>query len=375
MARQRLPQFRKSHSTLQVTSGVVTNVMKSCPRCTFPLQEVSYKETELDHCQRCGGSYLVPEGGPKVFGTFVDPEVWAGSEIAKDLGRWQLYCPTDGSALKVYEVEYGDESVEIDLCPTCRGIWLDKAEGIALRDIVMNAGQDETSGLSKKDVRSGAIGYIFQLISQFPLEVWNPIHHRPRVTMALIGLMGSIFLVQVVNDFGWITEQFALVPALILSGRSLWTLFTAIFLHAGILHLAGNAYYLYVFGDNVEDYLGGRIYLALFIASGLAGSILQVATQADPQIPIVGASAGVAGVMAAYLVIFPRVKIYQMFRIVRFRVRVAWFLVFWIGWNILGAIIGGGEVAWMAHIGGFLAGALFAYQFRVRPLHSVLGRP
>ncbi len=81
-----------------------------------------------------------------------------------------------------------------------------------------------------------------------------------------------------------------------------------------------------------------------------------------------------AGVMAAYLVIFPRVKIYQMFRIFRFRVRVAWFLVFWIGWNIIGAIIGGGEVAWMAHIGGFLAGALFAYRFRVRPLHQVLGR-
>ena len=74
--------------------------------------------------------------------------------------------------------------------------------------------------------------------------------------------------------------------------------------------------------------MGGRIYLALFIASGLAGSVLQVATQADPQMPIVGASAGVAGVMAAYLVIFPRVKIYQMFRILRFRVRVAWFLVF-----------------------------------------------
>ncbi len=365
---------QETHSTPQFVLGVVTHGMKSCPRCTFPLQEVSYKETELDHCHRCGGSYLEPEGGPKVFGPFVDPELWAGSEIARDLGRWQLHCPTDGSALKVYEVEYGDESVEIDLCPTCRGIWLDKAEGTALRDIVMNAGQDETSGLSKKDARSGAIGYLFQLISQFPLEVWNPIHHRPKVTMALIGLMSAIFLIQFANDFGTITEQFALVPALILSGRSLWTLLTAMFLHAGILHLAGNAYYLYVFGDNVEDYLGGRIYLALFIASGLAGSVLQVATQADPQIPIVGASAGVAGVMAAYLVIFPRVKIYQMFRIFRFRIRVAWFLVFWIGWNVVGAILGGGDVAWMAHIGGFLAGALFAYQFRVRPLHQVLSR-
>jgi membrane associated rhomboid family serine protease len=186
--------------------------------------------------------------------------------------------------------------------------------------------------------------------------------------------MGAVFLIQFANDFGLFTDQFALVPAQILSGRSLWTLLTATFLHAGVLHLAGNAYYLYVFGDNVEDYLSSRIFLALYFASGLAGAVLQVATQGDPQIPIVGASAGVAGVMAAYLVIFPRVKIYQMFRIVRFRVRVIWFVVFWIGWNLVGALIGGGEVAWMAHIGGFLAGGLFAYQFRVRPLHQVFGR-
>jgi len=345
--------------------------MKSCPRCTYPLQEITHKEIELDHCQRCGGTYLEPEGAPELFGPFVDPAVWAESEISKDMGRWQLYCPTDGSALEVYEVEYGEESVEIDLCPKCRGIWLDREEGLALRDIVMSAGQDETSGIAAKDARTGPIGYIFQLISQFPLEIWNPIHHRPRATLALIGLMGAIFLVQAANNFGSATVRFALVPAQILLGHSLWTLLTSMFLHAGILHFVGNAYYLYVFGDNVEDHLGSRFFLALYFTSGLAGALLQVATQGDPQIPIIGASAGVAGVMAAYLVIFPRVKIYQMFRIVRFRVRVIWFLVLWVGWNAAGAIIGGGEIAWMAHIGGFMAGALFAYPFRVRPLYQV----
>ncbi len=348
--------------------------MKNCPRCTYPLEVVAHKEIELDHCRRCGGTFLEPGEGSEVFGPVVDPEVWAQSEIARDLGRWKLNCPTDGSALKIYQVEYGEESVEIDLCPTCRGMWLDSDEGVALRDIVMDAGQDETTGLSTKDARSGVLGYIFQLISQFPLEVWNPIHHRPRATMALIGVMVGVLLLQFADDFGAFTDQFSLVPSQILSGRSLWTLLSSMFLHAGVLHLAGNAYFLYVFGDNVEDYLGGRVFLALFFASGLAGGVLQVATQADPQIPIVGASGAVAGVMAAYLVIFPRVKIYQMFRIIRFRIRVAWFLLFWIGWNVVGALIGGGEVAWMAHIGGFLGGGIFAYAFRVRPLQQVLGR-
>ncbi|MCH8341268.1 MAG: rhomboid family intramembrane serine protease [Chloroflexi bacterium] len=346
--------------------------MKSCPRCTYPLEAITHKEIELDHCRRCGGTFLEPEGGSEVFGPFVDPAVWADSEIATDMGRWQLNCPTDGSALKVYRVEYGEDSVEVDLCPQCRGIWLDADEGVTLRDIVMDAGQDETTGLSVKDVRSGPVGYIFQLISQFPLEVWNPIHHRPRATIALIGVMVGVLMIQFAGGFGSFTDQFSLVPSQILSGRSLWTLLSSIFLHAGILHLVGNAYFLYVFGDNVEDFLGGRVYLTLFFASGLAGGVLQVATQGDPQISIIGASGAVAGVMAAYLVIFPRVKIYQMFRIIRFRIRVAWFLLFWIGWNIVGAIIGGGDVAWMAHIGGFLGGALFAYPFRVRPLHRVL---
>ena len=62
--------------------------MKSCPRCTYPLEEITHKEVELDHCRRCGGTFLEPEGGSEVFGPFVDPAVWADSEIAPDLGRW-----------------------------------------------------------------------------------------------------------------------------------------------------------------------------------------------------------------------------------------------------------------------------------------------
>ena len=176
--------------------------MKSCPRCTYPLEEITHKEIELDHCRRCGGTFLEPEGGSEVFGPFVDPAVWADSEIATDLGRWQLNCPTDGSALKAYHVEYSEDSVEVDLCPKCRGIWLDADEGVTLRDIVMDAGQDETTGLSVKDVRSGPVGYIFPLISQFPLEVWNPIHHRPRATIALIGVMVGVMLIQFADGFG-----------------------------------------------------------------------------------------------------------------------------------------------------------------------------
>ena len=359
---------------LAANFGVRYLDVKNCPRCTFPLATVVHKEIELDHCRRCGGSYLSPEGGSRVFGPFVDPEVWTDSEIAKDLGRWTLRCPDDGTNLKIYSVEFEGEAVEIDLCPTCRGIWLDSQEGIALREIVMDAGQTEGTGLAEPDIRTGPVGYIFQLISQFPLEVWNPVHDRPRATLGLIGVMVLMFIIQTLDQSGQFTDALALYPERIFAGRSLWGVLTAVFLHADIIHLAGNAYYLYVFGDNVEDFLGSRRFLALFFASALAGTVLQVLTQSDPSIPNVGASAGVAGTMAAYLVLFPRVKIYQIFRFIRFRVRVVWFILIWFGWNLAGVLLGSIGVAWAAHIGGLLSGALFAYPYRARPLSDVFGR-
>jgi membrane associated rhomboid family serine protease len=349
--------------------------MKSCPRCTYPLEVEVLREIELDHCRRCGGTYLCPEKGPQVFGPFVDPALWAESGISRFTGEEMLQCPTDHHTLKVYEVSFGDETVEIDLCSECRGIWIDSEEGKELREIVMKAGQVEETGLAAKDARSGPLGYIFQLISSFPLEVWNPIHSRPRATLGLIGILSLVFVIQLADSGGAFTAALELVPAQIMMAQRLWTIITALFLHGHILHLAGNLYFLYVFGDNVEDYLGGPRFLLLYLLSGVVGALLQTAFQTHPGIPNIGASGAIAGVLGAYLVIFPRVRIWQMFRLFRFRIGVLWFVILWLGWNLLGAFADQPGVGWMAHLGGFAAGAAFAYPYRVKPLAEVFQRP
>jgi Zn-finger nucleic acid-binding protein len=208
--------------------------MKTCPRCTYPLSVEVLREIELDHCRRCGGTYLCPEKGPQVLGPFVDPSTWIESGIARLTGEQMLQCPTDFQTLRVYEVGFGDEAVEIDFCSECRGVWIDEEEGKALREIVMKAGQQKETDLVTKDARSGPLGYLFQLISSFPLEVWNPIHNRPRATLGLLAVLGLTFLVQWADGSGAFTAALELVPAEVLSGRRLWTIFTAIFLHGNL---------------------------------------------------------------------------------------------------------------------------------------------
>lgn len=354
--------------------GVSLNSMKTCPRCTYPLSVEVLREIELEHCRRCGGTYLCPEKGPLVFGPFVDPAVWLESGISRRTGEELLQCPSDFHTLQVYEVSFGEHAVEVDFCEECRGIWFDSDEGKALREIVMRAGQVKETGLAVEDARSGPIGYIFQLISNLPLEVWNPIRNRPRATLGLIGVLAIVFLVQLGGAGGTFTAALELVPAQVLAGGRLWTLFTSMFLHGNLFHLLGNLYFLYVFGDNVEDYLGGPRFLALYLISGVAGAVLQSLFQSQPEIPNLGASGAIAGVLAAYLVIFPRVKIWQMFRIVRFRIGVLWFVAIWLAWNLLGVFTDLPGVGWMTHLGGFAAGAAFAYPYRVRSLAAVFQR-
>ena len=145
------------------------------------------------------------------------------------------------------------------------------------------------------------------------------------------------------------------------------TLFTSMFVHAGWLHLLGNLLYLWIFGDDVEDMLGhGRFALFYFI-SGLVASATQIAAQSQSRVPVVGASGAIAGILGAYLVLFPtsRVHTFLFVRIVALPALIV--LGFWLLIQLISAGPGGGGgVAWFAHLGGFLAGVVLVAPFRVR---------
>ena len=148
----------------------------------------------------------------------------------------------------------------------------------------------------------------------------------------------------------------------------------SMFLHAGILHIAGNMLFLWVFGNNVEDYLGSARYLLFYLLGGFAASFAHIATHADAELPTVGASGAVAAVMGAYMVLFPHarvnvlVPIFFFFTVIQMSALAVlglWFLYQF----LIGAqeAIGANQVAWMAHVGGFAFGVIGIYLLGGRP--------
>ncbi|HUM02896.1 MAG TPA: rhomboid family intramembrane serine protease, partial [Thermoanaerobaculia bacterium] len=152
---------------------------------------------------------------------------------------------------------------------------------------------------------------------------------------------------------------------------SLATVFTAMFLHGGFLHLGGNLLYLWIFGDNVEDALGHFRYLVFYLASGVAAAVLQTVLNPASAVPNIGASGAIAGVLGGYFVLYPRARVvtlvplFFLFPLVEVPAAVYllfWFVMqFWMGSADLASAArrpDAGGVAWWAHVGGFVAGAL-----------------
>ncbi|MHB8381538.1 MAG: rhomboid family intramembrane serine protease [Candidatus Binataceae bacterium] len=142
------------------------------------------------------------------------------------------------------------------------------------------------------------------------------------------------------------------------------TIFSSIFLHAGIWHIAGNMLYLFFFGAAVEYRMGPRRYLAFYFASGIAAAIAIVAIAPSSAIPVIGASGAIAGVLGAYFILYPRGRIQTLLPLRMFEVPAVIYLLVWFGVQLYGALAAGlhgasaGGVAWWAHVGGFLFGML-----------------
>ena len=148
------------------------------------------------------------------------------------------------------------------------------------------------------------------------------------------------------------------------------TVLTAMFMHGGYFHLFGNLLYLWIFGDNIEHRFGRGAFLLLYFASGIAGTIVQVARAPDSVVPNLGASGAISGVMGAYLMLFPRNRVDALFFVVIVSVPAVLVIGLWIGMQILegfgtlGTVGTTGGVAYGAHVGGFFAGAILATVMR-----------
>ncbi len=206
----------------------------------------------------------------------------------------------------------------------------------------------------------------------------------PIMNLALIIINFLVFFKEISlsnQALNQLTFTYGLIPARVTaqlsSGASLLALatpfITAMFLHGNWLHIIGNMLYLWIFGDNVEDRVGHLPYLFFYFVVGVSGSIAHILSNPASRVPIIGASGAIAGILGAYFISFPRAKVLTLlplfFFITLVEIPAVWFLLLWFVIQLLSGFatsVAADSVAWWAHIGGFLVGAVLINLFATR---------
>ena len=193
-------------------------------------------------------------------------------------------------------------------------------------------------------------------------------HYTPAVVTLLIILANVlVFLYELSLGSGWRLNYFIATHAIVPDQLRVSSLFTSMFIHGGFLHILGNMWFLWIFGRGIEDILGHTKYVIFYLLCGLAAGIVHVLVNSSSTVPTVGASGAIAGVMGAYLIKFPRAHIVTLVPIIIFITTIdipaAFLLLYWFAIQFFSGVgsvgysqASSGDVAWFAHIGGFLTG-------------------
>jgi membrane associated rhomboid family serine protease len=215
-----------------------------------------------------------------------------------------------------------------------------------------------------------------------PLRDDNPTRTFAFVTVGIIALNVVVFWHELTLPQGVSAEtffgSFALIPARLTqlpSPEAYRSIFTSMFLHGGWLHLIGNMWFLWIFGNNIEDSVGHFKFILFYLLCGIAAAAAQVAISPNSTVPMIGASGAISGVLGAYLVLFPRARILTLLPIWIFlqfiRVPAVIFLILWFVIQFLSGLAATqfnvtGGIAFWAHVGGFVAGLLLILPFKKR---------
>ena len=219
-----------------------------------------------------------------------------------------------------------------------------------------------------------------------PLKDDNPTKTVPYVTWGIICVNVIVFIYMLLlgpagsHQF---IRRYSVVPYELLShgrpaGPEYLTTFTSMFVHGGFLHIAGNMLFLYIFGDNIEDYLGHFKYILFYLVCGVASVLAQGLLSGGSKLPMLGASGAISGVLAAYMILYPKAGVWTFFFFLFFwqviKVPAIFIIGIWIVIQVANGLLtlkaAGGGIAWFAHVGGFLAGVMLILLFRKRNYKS-----
>ena len=227
-----------------------------------------------------------------------------------------------------------------------------------------------------------------------PLKDDNPTSGRPIVNYFLIGSCVLIFLLQLSSQSyqtGHLFYSYGLIPSVLMGHKQLpldlyvvpgyITIFTSMFMHGGFMHLIGNMLYMWIFADNIEDNLGKTKFIIFYLLSGIGAAMAQVLMDTHSQIPMVGASGAIGGVLGAYLINHPNARVLvlipfgffsQLIKIRALYVLGFWFVLQFINSSMMSSE--GGGVAYAAHIGGFVTGMILILFFNKKSIRKIKSR-
>jgi membrane associated rhomboid family serine protease len=309
-------------------------------------------------------------------------EVW--QQARQEHARLGRHCPACGLPMREVHSTAGAMAMHVDVCPRCTLVWFDPREYEAMplkpeeppeeelppeaREALALA-KVEAIGRRYREERTEAgpesTWQMIVAIFGMPVETDAPeIHGLPWVTWTIVAVIIAVSSAAFYYGLEEIVEEGGLIPAQAFRDGGI-TFITSFFLHGGIFHLLGNIYFLLVFGDNVEDYLGKGRYLLLLLLATLAGGLAHIAANPASTIPCVGASGGIAGVMTCYALSFPNARFglflrhFYYFRWISLPV---WgMILLWVALQLFGAwqqINGFTNVSAFAHLGGAGMGVL-----------------
>lgn len=331
-----------------------------CPTCRVRLESDHVGETVFQACHKCRGVLMPLTAVHRTIRQGIRDQLLARIRATRTEG--QRSCPLCGHAMTLVTVPRGPRAVGLDICYPCASVWFDANKSDVLRAMY---GIEEPPRRMLDHEWKWAVALLGMPVTrQRP-----PRLNRPWLTWSLAAIIAML------SATAWsspvLQSWLILVPSLMdrMGGVTLLTYF---FLHGGLVHLLSNLYFLIVFGAQVEDYLGRRRYLFLLLFATLAGSLSHVALNPGSNIPVVGASGGIAGIVVFYGLQFPRVRLLILTAWLLFfplRLRAGIFLLLWFLLQVLGAwqqIHGFSNTSFLAHLGGAAVGLLFWGVWRTR---------
>jgi len=359
--------------------------MSVCPQCHQRLARTKTDYGLSFRCGRCDGRAV----GFSVLRRAIPPKyvqmLWVKARQGNCTPGQK--CPICRKRMVEIPVPAGGREVPLDVCPACQFVWFDPQEYEQFPAQPPPQAQPDQRPLPPKVREAMAMAALKSdevrhrggdFGGEAPDESWkwlpallgmpvehdvNPVRCWPWITWGLTAVMALVFAATY-SSLHQVAQQYGLIPAMAFRHGGL-TFLTSFFLHAGLAHLVGNAYFLLIFGDNVEDHLGLWRYALLVAAATVVGHLLHIAADPRSTVPCVGASGGISGVIVFYALKFPQARLGFMFRyFFYFR----WFHVpAWvalIGWLALQGLLaylqvaGMSNVSALAHLGGAGVGLL-----------------